>query len=134
MLIDGAVRITLDMEDRIPDIQCDSNKIKQVLINIIKNAIEATESNGEIRISLKNLDESVQMTISDHGSGIPPEYLKRIWDPFFTTKQNGTGLGLMVCHKIIELHCGTIHVQSKKQEGTTFIIKLPVRLPWIYAQ
>jgi two-component system, sporulation sensor kinase E len=135
MLIDGTVKITLDIHDRIPDIQCDSNKIKQVLINIIKNAIEATESDGEICISLTKIhDQSVQLTISDHGTGIPPEHLKRIWEPFFTTKQSGTGLGLMVSLKIIELHSGTIQVQSKKQEGTTFIIELPVRHKWIYAQ
>jgi two-component system, sporulation sensor kinase E len=132
ILMDGSVQIVLEVQESIPHIQCDRNKIKQVLMNIIKNAIEATVSDGEIHISLaKASNHTVQIIISDQGSGIPPEHLKRIWEPFFTTKQSGTGLGLMVSLKIIELHHGHIHVQSKKQEGTTFIIELPVRHQWI---
>jgi two-component system, sporulation sensor kinase E len=132
MLMDGSVQIELEMQESIPVIHCDRNKIKQVLINIIKNAIEATASDGKIYISLAAASShTVHITISDQGSGIPPEHLKRIWEPFFTTKQSGTGLGLMVSLKIIELHHGHIHVQSKKQEGTTFIIELPFRHQWI---
>jgi signal transduction histidine kinase len=133
MLMDGSVQIVLEAQESIPTIQCDRNKIKQVLMNIIKNAIEATNSDGKIHISLAQAsNHTVHITISDQGLGIPPEHLKRIWEPFFTTKQSGTGLGLMVSLKIIELHHGLIHVQTKKQEGTTFTIELPVRHQWIY--
>jgi signal transduction histidine kinase len=132
MLMDGSVHIEFEARDSNLTIHCDRNKIKQVLMNIIKNAIEATVSDGTIHISLaKASSHAVHITISDQGFGIPPEHLKRIWEPFFTTKQSGTGLGLMVSLKIIELHHGLIHVQSKKQEGTTFIIELPVSHQWI---
>jgi signal transduction histidine kinase len=102
-------------------------------MNIIKNAIEASEMNGEVRISLTvKANHTLQITISDSGSGISAEHLKRIWEPFFTTKQSGTGLGLMVSLKIIELHKGSIDVKSNKLEGTTFLIKLPISHQWIY--
>jgi signal transduction histidine kinase len=132
MLMDGNVQIVLNVQESISTIPCDRNKIKQVLMNIIKNAIEATVSGGQIEILLTEAsNQTIHISISDQGLGIPPEHLKRIWEPFFTTKQSGTGLGLMVSLKIIELHHGLIHVQSKKQEGTTFIIELPVRHQWI---
>jgi signal transduction histidine kinase len=133
MLNDTGVRISLNIQELVPEFLCDPNNIKQVLMNIIKNAIEASEMNGEVRISLTvKANHTLQITISDSGSGISAEHLKRIWEPFFTTKQSGTGLGLMVSLKIIELHKGSIDVKSNKLEGTTFLIKLPISHQWIY--
>jgi two-component system, sporulation sensor kinase E len=126
LLIDEVVTIEISLEEGIQPIQCDPSKIKQVFINLIKNAIESMDTKGKIRISLlRSSNQTVEIRISDQGSGISPEHLKRIWEPFFTTKQSGTGLGLMVSLKIVELHLGKIRVNSKKNEGTTFIIELP---------
>jgi two-component system, sporulation sensor kinase E len=127
LLNERMVRIIFEYQESLPPtIECDPNKIKQVLMNLIKNAIESMDTHGNIHISLSfDSHNTVQIRISDQGIGISPEHLKQIWEPFFTTKQCGTGLGLMVSLKIIELHQGTISVQSKKQEGTSFLIELP---------
>ncbi|TWI57932.1 ATP-binding protein [Halalkalibacter nanhaiisediminis] len=105
-------------------VNCDDMKIKQVLINLIKNAIEAME-NGYITIKLKETSHHVIIYITDEGHGIPKERLTELGKPFFTTKEKGTGLGLLVCYKIIEDHHGTIVVESEEGKGTTFTISLP---------
>ena len=104
---------------------CDGNKIKQVLINMLMNAIDAMELPGEITITVSKSNEELNIAISDTGKGIPSEYLDKIGKPFFTTKANGNGLGLMICYKIIEEHDGKINVESSPK-GTTFTIKLPI--------
>ncbi|WNF23968.1 ATP-binding protein [Mesobacillus jeotgali] len=104
---------------------CDGNKIKQVLINILMNAIDAMDLPGEITIAASKANQEMTISISDSGKGISSEDLKKIGKPFFTTKANGNGLGLMICYKIIEEHNGHINVESSP-EGTTFTIKLPI--------
>jgi PAS domain S-box-containing protein len=104
---------------------CDGNKIKQVLINLLMNAIDAMELPGEITVAISKSDEELTIAISDTGSGIKPEDLDKIGKPFFTTKENGNGIGLMICYKIIEEHDGKINVETSP-EGTTFTIKLPL--------
>lgn len=109
-------------------IQCDPNQITQVLMNLIQNAIEATTdpSTQEIVISLKNRQsDSFLIEIIDKGGGISQERQKRLFEPFYTTKEKGTGLGLMMCKRIIENHNGTIEVSSQLGEGTTVRINLP---------
>ena len=103
---------------------CDGNKIKQVLINLLMNAIDAMEMPGEIKVALSKSDGELTIAIADSGKGIPSEDLKKIGKPFFTTKANGNGLGLMICYKIIDEHNGKISVESSPK-GTTFTIKLP---------
>lgn len=104
---------------------CDGNKIKQVLINMLMNAIDAMELPGEITVSISKSDDELTIAIADTGTGIPSEDLDKIGKPFFTTKANGNGLGLMICYKIIEEHDGKINVESSSK-GTTFTIKLPI--------
>ncbi|WP_226676067.1 ATP-binding protein [Mesobacillus jeotgali] len=104
---------------------CDGNKIKQVLINMLMNAIDAMDMPGEITIAVFKSKEDLTISITDTGKGIPAEDLDKIGKPFFTTKANGNGLGLMICYKIVEEHQGTIHVGSSCR-GTTFTIKLPI--------
>ncbi len=104
-------------------------KIKQVLLNLIKNAAEALDDdrNGKVTIGLKDENGMAALSISDNGVGISAENLARIWEPFFTTKgENGTGLGLDICRKIIEAHKGTITVVSTVGVGTTFTVRLPI--------
>lgn len=105
---------------------CDEQKIKQVIINLIKNAIEAMDQHGEIVIEIDKKHDQAVLSITDQGCGIPEELIGKIGQPFFTTKKNGNGLGLMMCYKIIAEHQGEIHVKSKVGVGTTFVVTLPL--------
>lgn len=105
------------------------NQIKQVFINVIKNAIEAMVDGGTIRVALFREDDSVYTRISDEGPGIGEDQLAKMGQPFYTTKEKGTGLGLMVSYKIVDNHEGQIRVYSQIGRGTTFEIRLPFRYP-----
>lgn len=105
---------------------CDGEKIKQVLINLLMNAIDAMDVPGEIILELSMGDGCILISVSDCGIGIPDELMDKIGKPFFTTKENGNGLGLMICYKIVEEHGGRISVDSSSN-GTTFTLRLPVR-------
>ncbi len=112
----------------IPEIECFPNRLNQVFMNMLVNASQAIEGEGEIRIRTWRDNETVCIAISDNGKGIPAEIRKRIFDPGFTTKQAGlgTGLGLSICYQIIADHAGKIEVESEVDKGTTFTIFLPI--------
>ncbi|MFA9558392.1 ATP-binding protein [Evansella sp. AB-rgal1] len=120
------VEIKTEYSMDIPTIQCESNQIKQVLINILKNAIEVMPNGGEIHVSIDKIDNNVMIVIADQGKGIPKERLRRLGEPFYTTKEKGTGLGLMVSRKIMEEHNGRIMFDSVVNEGTTVTMILPI--------
>ncbi|WP_166244787.1 ATP-binding protein [Paenibacillus turpanensis] len=107
-------------------IQCDANQIKQVLINMLQNAIEAMPNGGNIYITLKQEEYSLLLQIQDEGCGIPEDRVEKLGEPFYSSKEKGTGLGLMISYQIIEKHQGKIQVESKVNEGTTFTITLPM--------
>lgn len=102
------------------------DRIKQVIINLVQNAIEASESDGEVRITIQEEDDSIDFSVWNGGRTIPEETLKRIFEPFFTTKTLGTGLGLSICKKIVEEHGGEISASSGSG-GTNFTFRLPTR-------
>lgn len=102
------------------------NKIKQVFINIIKNAIEAMENGGKITLETTKVDSNILIAFHDTGSGIPSHVLHKIGNPFYTTKEKGTGLGLMISKSIIESHEGELRINSVLGEGTTVEVLLPV--------
>jgi len=112
----------------LPPVQLDKGQIQQSIMNLIINAVEATDSGGTISISTTYKPElaTIEIAVSDTGEGISKTDLVRIFDPFYTTKDNGNGLGLAITHGIIEQHNGTIDVDSQPGRGTTFTIKLPV--------
>lgn len=115
------------------NIFCDSNKFEIVLVNLIMNAVQAMSTHkGNIDISFsKNSENKItSIKISDTGFGIPPKLINKIFDPLFTTREIGTGLGLPSCKNIIEHHRGTIEVNSTEGEGSTFIIKLLTETEW----
>lgn len=112
-------------KDELPLINTDKMKIERVFINIILNAIQAMPKGGEIYITTKKLKDNVEISIKDNGIGIPKENIKKLFTPFFTSKDKGIGLGLINAKRIIEAHKGTISVLSQEGKGTTFIIKLP---------
>jgi len=111
----------------LPEVRCYPQQLNQVFVNLLVNAAQAIEKQGEIKIATRANDGYVQIKISDTGSGIPKENLSKIFDPFFTTKEvgKGTGLGLNVAYNIIKKHKGTIDVESTAGKGTTFTIRIP---------
>jgi PAS domain S-box-containing protein len=115
----------------IPQIACFPGRLNQVFLNLLVNAKQAMKGCGEIEISTTYSDGKVYVAISDNGVGIPPENLKRIFDPGFTTKGVGvgTGLGLSICYQIIQDHHGEIQVTSEVGKGSTFTVILPTNLP-----
>ncbi|MGG3467559.1 ATP-binding protein [Neobacillus pocheonensis] len=105
----------------------EKNQLKQVFLNILKNAMEAMHDGGEIRVSIRNgAKGECIISIQDQGCGIPEELLPRLGEPFYSLKEKGTGLGVMICHKIIKQHNGSITYSSKEKEGTLVEIKLPL--------
>jgi PAS domain S-box-containing protein len=121
------IEITKEFEPNIILVKCERNQIKQVFINILKNAIEAVPNNGRIYIKVTQLkNDSVRIRFIDNGPGIPNNLISRLGEPFYTTKENGTGLGLMVSYKIIKDHRGSINIKSEMNKGTTVDIILPV--------
>lgn len=120
------IEITKDIEPNLPLINCDENQLKQVFINYLKNAIESMDQGGKIHIHVrKQKANTILIRIVDQGSGIPKHILNRIGEPFFTTKAQGTGLGLMICKNIIEDHYGTVRIESSSA-GTNVEIDLPL--------
>ncbi|WP_416729957.1 PAS domain S-box protein [Fictibacillus sp. JL2B1089] len=120
------VQIYFESEPDLPEIWCVDNQIKQVFVNMLKNAIEAMPTGGSVHIHLKQEGGYVIASFIDHGCGISEERLPTLGEPFYTTKEKGTGLGLMICYKIVENHHGKILINSKIDEGTTFSILLPI--------
>ncbi|HWO96820.1 MAG TPA: PAS domain S-box protein [Bacillus sp. (in: firmicutes)] len=121
------VKIETRFEKPLPFVYCEENLLKQVFLNIIKNAIESMNDGGTVTIFAECNQEYVHIMFKDEGSGIPPERLKHIGEPFYSTKEKGTGLGLMVSNKIIKEHQGSLKVESEAGKGTVVTISLPVR-------
>ncbi|NMC13901.1 MAG: GAF domain-containing protein [Chloroflexi bacterium] len=126
--------IELQVSDDIPDMVADRNKIKQVVINIISNAIKYTPPGGKIIVAAAQENDEMIIRIIDNGHGIPPEALPHIFEKFYRVPllervATGTGLGLSICKKIIETHGGKIEIQSQVNSGTTVIIHLPLIKP-----
>ncbi|MMZ54156.1 Sporulation kinase E [compost metagenome] len=119
--------IELDCEYNVLNIQCEANHLNQVFINILKNAIDSMEGKGKVTIRVKKgARENVIVSFIDQGCGIPQEKISNLGQPFYTTKEKGTGLGLMVSYNIIKNHQGDIRVESEVGKGTTFHISLPL--------
>ncbi|HEX3031665.1 MAG TPA: ATP-binding protein [Bacillota bacterium] len=119
------VKVVLEGEQEVPPVEGDVQKLKQVFLNLIFNAVEAMPGGGTLTIRLFLEGNQVSITFCDTGKGIPPEHLDQLFDPFFTTKNTGTGLGLSMVHKALEMHKGTISVTTASGEGACFKIILP---------
>ena len=119
-------RLLIICERNIPKVMGDADRLRQVLINLVTNALQASQEGSEIEIRVSRGDsEEVKLIVSDCGCGIPEEKLRDIFTPFFTTKKHGTGLGLPVARRIINEHGGQIKVESQVNRGTCFTIHLP---------
>jgi signal transduction histidine kinase len=122
------IEIITEIDDEVQqlNISCEENKLKQVFINILKNGIEAMQIEGKMYIKVKRLNNDVHISFIDEGKGIPEEELEKLGKRFYSTKENGTGLGLMISFNIIENHKGKMSISSKVGKGTVIDIVLPV--------
>jgi two-component system NtrC family sensor kinase len=125
------IRIALRVPADMPPLSCDVSQIQQVVLSLCLNAIEAMPTGGELRIQAKRVWEEAVIVVEDTGCGIPPEQLGHIFEPFYTTKEQGKGLGLglAVVYGIVGRHRGRVEVESKQGQGTTFTIHLPLEQP-----
>lgn len=125
------IEIIKDFQPGLPIIASDQSQLQQVFMNLINNAIDAVEKDGEIKIKTEKNESSIIISIKDNGPGIPEEYRNRIYDPFFTTKDpgKGTGLGLSITYSIIKKLGGSITLDAKDEKGTLFVITLPIIVP-----
>ena len=122
----AGVRVVLDLEEGLPRVALDDRLMKQAVLNLVKNALAAMPGGGTLRLAAERVDDEVRIAVEDSGVGISEEYLPKIFEPYFTTKENGTGLGLTITFKIVKEHDGEIMVTSRPGQGSTFMINLPI--------
>ena len=119
------MRVTLDVPSSLPSVALDREQMVQAFFNILKNALEAMSNGGLIAMSLTSDDDTVAVRIADSGEGMSAEQLAHLFEPYRTTKERGTGLGLMITKRIVNDHGGTIDVESEAGRGTAFTVRLP---------
>jgi signal transduction histidine kinase len=112
--------------DSLPEIWCDASQLKRAFLNLLINAIQAMEAGGKLTVTGKFINGQIQLDFKDTGSGIPPERQSEIFDLFYSTKEEGTGVGLAFVKRVVEGHGGKITVSSEVGKGTTFSIFLPL--------
>jgi PAS domain S-box-containing protein len=125
-LEEAHIGCTLALDPELPDTEFDDRYMKQALLNLVKNAIAAMPAGGNLTIKTETQEEDMLLRVSDTGIGIPEEHISKIFEPYFTTKETGSGLGLTLVFKIIREHQGEITVKSKAGEGSCFTIGLPI--------
>ncbi|MCX6911070.1 MAG: ATP-binding protein [Verrucomicrobia bacterium] len=111
----------------LPRVWLDHDQMKQVFINLIKNALQAMKPGGTLTVATERAEDCVTVSVSDTGAGIPPHLIGRIFEPYESTKKGGSGLGLMIVRRIVQQHGGAIDVDSVVGKGTVFRLRLPTR-------
>ncbi|HEV2706384.1 MAG TPA: ATP-binding protein, partial [Pyrinomonadaceae bacterium] len=126
---DSGILTNIEQATPLPALRGDREALRSVFTNLIINALHAMEGRGEGRltITLSSTDGQALVRLSDNGVGIPPENVCKIFEPYFSTKETGTGLGLAIAKKSVEEHGGSISVESRPGEGTTFTVSLPLK-------
>jgi len=122
-----SIEIALHKDPTLPEVEHDSDQIHQVMLNLLLNALQAIEKNGQITVTLSSKDSTAVVEVTDNGRGIRQQDLPNIFRPFFTTKGEGTGLGLSLARRIVEEHHGRIDVTSSVGKGATFAVVLPLQ-------
>ena len=126
-ITDRKIQLEFYWGENVPQIKGDANQLKQAFYNLARNAMQAMPTGGKLTIRCSADDNFVMLSVSDSGCGIKPENMQKIFRPFFTTKNAGTGLGLMIVERIVREHGGSLAVDSRENAGTTFTISLPRR-------
>ena len=121
------IKVHKELDAELSTINVDNEQIKRVFSNVMINSVESMPENGEMTLVTENDGNNFILKIKDSGQGIPDEDIIRIFDPFFSTKSSGVGLGLSICYGIVVSHGGIIGVESETDKGTTFTISLPIR-------
>jgi len=119
------VKIKTEFANALPDAMLDVDQVKQAFFNLIKNGLQAMSSGGKLTVKTDDLGDHLVVTITDTGEGIDSQRIKKIFEPFYTTKETGTGLGLLIVERVVREHGGWVDVSSKKGKGTTFRISFP---------
>ncbi len=122
------IQIHLSAPSDLPLLQADQVRLTQALVNMVINAIQAVKRNGEIRVEISSTDTAMTFKVSDNGPGIPEEKLASIFDPYFTTKEEGCGLGLWIAQQIVTAHGGCLNAENQPGGGALFRMSLPVKL------
>ena len=124
-LSEGNIEIFRDFGDNLPAIKVDSEVLSQAFLNLVINAVESMPDGGKLSVKIHSQFNYVEVSFADTGMGLPEENLRKIFNPFFSTKDEGSGLGLPIVHKIVEAHNGTITVKSNINQGSVFTVRLP---------
>jgi two-component system sensor histidine kinase HydH len=128
-VISKPIQVELQKAADLPEVEHDSDQIHQVLLNLLLNAVQAVEGTGTVRVEIGARDGHACVVVSDTGRGIAPQHLANIFRPFYTTKGNGTGLGLSLARRIVEEHHGRLEVSSTLGKGSRFEMVLPIQMP-----
>jgi signal transduction histidine kinase len=128
------IKIELEKNPQLPNVEHDSDQMHQVVLNLLLNSVQAIEGAGTIRVVVAAKKDKALISVTDSGRGISPEHLPFIFRPFYTTKGNGTGLGLSLARRIVEDHRGRIDVESELGRGTEFLITLPIHHSQVHAE
>jgi two-component system sensor histidine kinase HydH len=120
-------KVTVELPEGLPEVSFDPEQIKQVLLNLVLNAIQSMPGGGEVVLRAVLQNDDIRLEVQDEGTGIEQQDLQEIFDPFFTTRPDGTGLGLAIAHQIVTQHGGRIEVSRNNVKGMTFSVLLPVR-------
>jgi two-component system sensor histidine kinase HydH len=121
------IEISAQVEDSLPRVMADPVRLTQVLVNLVINAIQAVERQGRVEVTANVADGRVSVIVSDNGPGIPPEKLASIFDPYFTTKTEGSGLGLWIAQQIVTAHGGSLEARNGASGGAVVTMQLPLR-------
>jgi signal transduction histidine kinase len=121
-----SIELVKTLNAELPEVAVDTDQIRQVMVNVLTNAVQAMPEGGKLTIGARTVDNSMQVEVTDTGVGIPEDAIGKIFDPLYTMKAKGIGLGLAVCKTIIERHQGHIEVESELGKGTAFTVKLPL--------
>jgi two-component system sensor histidine kinase HydH len=126
-MTDHRLEIVLDVDELPERFWGDRSLLRQALTNLVANAEQATPGGGHITLAAQRVDAEVEISVTDEGVGIPEELLPRVFDLYFTTKEDGSGIGLAVVQQVVQLHGGRIRLRSAPGEGTQITLELPVR-------
>ena len=119
------VQVEIEVSDKAPSVHADPDQVKQVFFNVIKNAVDAMVKNPRLKIFLRSDEENVYLQFADSGKGISKEDLSKVFQPYFTTKKEGHGLGMMIVHRIMRAHGGQVGIESKTGIGTVITLQFP---------
>jgi signal transduction histidine kinase len=123
---ENGLAIKKTYEKNVPEMTADPDMLYQAFLNILINAMQAMPKGGNIFVTIKHKNNRIKVIVEDEGKGISDKLKKKIWDPFFTTKEEGTGLGLGIVKNIIESHGGTIKLSNRSAGGAKATVELPV--------